>query len=165
MIKYSMKNKGFTLIELLITIAIISILAGGALTVYTGVTTKATRSEAYANLQSIRLLEEQVYSDTGNYTPAGFQSYQATDPAAGGTLEDLLPRFRPGGCVNCGAPYGLSYQYVIRGNFALNAPGIPFLPGQVQAQTPCFIASAIGVPGTRSEGDSFAIDCNNVRNF
>ncbi|MBE0428206.1 MAG: hypothetical protein IBX72_16420 [Nitrospirae bacterium] len=46
-------------------------------------------------------------------------------------------------------------------------PGVVAGPynGATVAQTPCFIATATGVAGTRVAGDVFAIDCNNNRNF
>jgi prepilin-type N-terminal cleavage/methylation domain-containing protein len=80
-------ERGFTLIELLIVIGIIAILTGAAVTSYIGVTKKAARSEAYGNLESLRLLEEQFYSENGNYSPT------AADIDA---ISVDLPGFRPG---------------------------------------------------------------------
>ena len=53
-----MNKKGFTLVELLITMAVIGVLAAGAVTAYIGVTKKAARSEAFAALESLLLLQE-----------------------------------------------------------------------------------------------------------
>ena len=64
-----MNKRGFTLIELLIVISIIGILAAISVTGYIGVIKKAARSEAYSNLQSIRLLEEQFFARTPSYQP------------------------------------------------------------------------------------------------
>lgn len=63
-----MDKRGFTLIELLVVIAIIGILAGIATTAYIGSAKKAARSEASANLQSLRLLEEQFFAENARYT-------------------------------------------------------------------------------------------------
>jgi prepilin-type N-terminal cleavage/methylation domain-containing protein len=168
-----MTKQGFTLVELLITIAIIGILGAVAVTAYVGATKKATRSEAYSNLQNIRLLQERVLVDEGEYAPDGLAdgaiiTYDASPPespcAAGGGIEDEL-RFRPGGCLCCAASYGMDFTYSIRKNLAINNPTVPFNPADTRAQTPCFVAIAVGVPNSRVEGDIFAIDCNNVSNF
>lgn len=169
------KERGFTLIELLVVIAIIGILAAVATSAYVGVTKKAARSEAYSNLNSIRLLEEQFFAENacyeplvGGVCPAGnnIYNYTATIPPAANTIEGVLQGFRPGGCRNCPAPYGLSFTYRIKQNVAL-PPGVvpvPYNNAEV-AQTPCFVATATGFAGTRVAGDVFAIDCNNLRNF
>src|SRR3972149_4436978 len=73
-------NRGFTLIELLIVITIIGILSAVAVTGYIGVTKKAARSEAYSNLESLRLLEEQFFAENAAYAPTwgGTINYNAT---------------------------------------------------------------------------------------
>ena len=143
-----MKNKGFTLIELLIVIAIIGILAAIAIPAYVGQQKRAARTEAYSNLQNLRLLEEQFFAENGAYTAS------AANVAA---IQALLPGFRPG--------TGLSFDYAITQNVALTPPvAVPY-GGATVAQTPCFIATAAGVAGSRVAGDVFAIDCNNNRNF
>jgi len=170
-----MNKKGFTLIELLIVIAIIGILAMIAIPAYVGQQKSAARTEAYSNLQNLRLLEEQFFAENacyeplvGGVCPAGtsIYNYTATDPPAANTIEGVLRGFRPGGCRTCPAPYGLSFTYRIKQNVAL-PPGVvpvPYNNAEV-AQTPCFIATATGFAGTRVGGDVFAIDCNNNKNF
>jgi len=150
-----MGNKGFTLIELLIVIAIIGILAAIAIPGYVGQQRNATRAEAYTNLQNLRLLEEQFFADAGVYTTdmgtvdgvttairdANLTAIQTN------ALPNRLPGFKPGA--------GTNYSYRIQQN--INLAGA--------AQTPCFLATAKGVNGTRVAGDVFMIDCNNNRNF
>ena len=174
-INMSSGDSGFTLIELLAVIAIVAILSAIAVTSYIGVQLKALRSEAYSNLQTIRLLEEQVFAENACYQPlvagacpagAAVFNYTATDPPVANTIEDLLRGFRPGGCRSCAAPHGLNFTYSITQNVAL-PPGVVPVPygGATVGQTPCFVATATGVAGTRVAGDVFTIDCNNNRNF
>jgi prepilin-type N-terminal cleavage/methylation domain-containing protein len=149
-----MSNRsGVTLIELLIVIAIISILALVAIPGYIGQQKNATRTEAYSNLQNLRLLEEQFYAENGRYTislgatgkdkPGNVTTIQT----GGGDPTNALPGFRPG--------TGLSFSYCIEQDIDLNGA----------AQIPCFRASAAGNTGTRVDGDVFRIDCNNNRDF
>lgn len=166
------REEGFTLIELLIVIAILGILATVAITSYVGVQLKAMRSEAYSNLESLRLLEEQFFAENADYAPTGGGtiSYDATPPVGAcvvaGGIEDALPGFRPGGCTCCAAPYGLNFTYAITQNVALTTPvAVPFAAGATVVLDPCFVATATGVAGTRVAGDVFAIDCNNAKNF
>jgi prepilin-type N-terminal cleavage/methylation domain-containing protein len=147
-----MKPKGFTLIELLITIAIIGILAGVAVTSYVGVTLKAARSEAYSNLESLRILEEGVFSDTGDYSGAlgPNQANCTTIALRDANLADIqatLPLFRPGNDAQ--------FCYYVIANQDIN--GV--------AQTPCFHAVARGIDDMRVAGDVFDIDCNNNTTF
>jgi prepilin-type N-terminal cleavage/methylation domain-containing protein len=149
-----MSNRsGVTLIELLIVIAIISILALVAIPGYIGQQKNATRTEAYSNLQNLRLLEEQFYAENGRYTISLGATGQdkpgnvTTIQTGSGDPTNALPGFRPG--------TGLSFSYCIEQDIDLNGA----------AQIPCFRASATGNAGTRVDGDVFRIDCNNNRNF
>jgi len=157
-------NKGFTLTELVIVLAIIGILAMIAIPAYVGQAKRATRSEAYSNLQTLRLLEEQFFSENSCYQPlAG-----GICPAAAvinGTLaiQGFLPGFRPG--------TGGSFTYVISVANGVSLPNVVAVPydnaiaNLPNANAPCFIATATGAPGSRVAGDVFAVDCINNRNF
>jgi len=140
-------NKGITLIELLITLAIISILAAIAIPAYIGQQKRAARTEAFTNLEALRLLEEQSFSENATYTAS------AANVAA---IQALLPGFRPG--------TGLNFSYQIVQNFRVDTP-IANPPTWNTAQAPCFTVIATGNAGTRVTGDVFAIDCNNNKNF
>jgi prepilin-type N-terminal cleavage/methylation domain-containing protein len=142
-----MKEKGFSLIELLIVIAIISILAMIAISGYIGQQRNAARTEAFSNLQNLRLLEEQFFAENGLYT-AG-----AVDVAA---IQALLPGFRPG--------TGRNFNYALTQNFQVTNPNAT-PPTTAASANPCFVATATGIAGTRVAGEIFVIDCNNIRNF
>jgi len=148
-----MNKKGFTLTELLIVLAIISILAMISVPAYVGQQKRAARTEASANLETLRLLEEQFLAENGGYTitlgtcAADNPGNVATIQTGGGDATNALPGYRPGNDT--------SYSYCIEQNIDLNGA----------AQTPCFRASAFGNAGTRVTGDIFMIDCNNNRNF
>jgi len=135
-----MNKKGFTLIELLVTVAIIGILAAIAIPGYIGQQRRAARTEAYTNLENLRLLEEQYFAENGcYYRPAGVCTNQANMNLA--AIQGFLPRFRPGS----------SLQY----SYSITTTG---------ATATCFSATATGT-APRVLGDSFTIDCNNARNF
>ena len=165
-----MNKRGFTLIELLIVVSVIGILAAISITAYIGVTKKAARSEAYSNLGSIRLLEEQSFAENACYQPlaAGVCPAAATVftfmPATQTFAPALFTGFRPG--------TGLSYTYVITQNMQItnNAGNTVASPPTFGALPSCFVATATGIAGTRvcpnaADCDVFAIDCNNNRNF
>lgn len=130
-----MDKKGFTLIELLITVAIIGILAMIAIPAFVGSQKRAARSEAYANLQNLRLLEERFNAESGQY--AG--PYPTTS-----SIISSLSGFNPGSSLN--------YDYSITTSV-------------VSSVNVCFTATAAGKSGTKVAGDSFYIDCSNSRNF
>lgn len=144
-----MNRKGYTLIELLIVIGIIGILAAIAIPGYIGQQRRATRTEAYTNLENLRLLEEQFFAENGRYT-ASKGTCAANNPGNVGLIQtgaDPLARFRPGD--------SLSFSYCLQ---QVNAD----LNGVVGS---CYIGRAFGNTGTRVAGDEFRIDCNNNRNF
>ncbi len=165
------KERGFTLIELLIVIAIIGILATVATTAYIGVTKKAARSEAYSNLGSIRLLEEQFFAENACYQPLdalGNCPAAATVftfiPATQTFAPPFFTGFRPG--------TGPSYTYVITQNMQItnNTGNTVASPPTFGALPSCFIATATGIANTRvcpnaANCDVFAIDCNNITNY
>lgn len=141
-----MRNKkGFTLTELIIVVAIIGILAAIAVPSYLGQQKRAARAEAYTNLESLRLLEEQFLAENAAYTASvGTCSADNNNISA---IQALLPGFQPGS--------GLNYSYCVEQNIVLAGT----------AQTPCFRASAFGNSGTRVSGDTFRIDCTNNKNY
>ena len=147
------KNKGVTLIELIIVVAIIGILTIIAVPAYIGQQKSAARTEAYANLQNLRLLEEQFFAEAASYV-AGANT---------AAVMAALPGFKPGA--------GTNFTYAITAAAGVGLPAsVPAPYAGVTAAlnpvtTPCFIATATGNAGTRVAGDVFAIDCNNNRNF
>jgi prepilin-type N-terminal cleavage/methylation domain-containing protein len=151
----SVNKKGFTLIELLIVVGIIGILAAIGIPSYLGQQKRAARTEAYTNLQNLRLLEEQFFAENGAYTTAmGTVAGSTPDirddnltAIQTNALPNRLPGFRPA--------TGSNFSYRIEQNVNLAGAG----------QNPCFRATATGVNGTRVAGDIFMIDCNNNRNF
>jgi len=141
-----MKNtKGVTLLELLIVIGIIGILAVIAIPGYIGQQRRAARAEAYTNLESLRLLEEQFFAENAAYTASLGTCAANNDNIA--AIQAVLPGFQPGS--------GLSFSYCIEQNIDLGG----------NALTPCFRASAFGNTGARVAGDTFRIDCNNNKSF
>ena len=143
-----MNKKGITLIELLIVIAIIGILAVIAVPAYIGQQRNATRTEAYSNLQNLRLLEEQYYAENGCYYMTGATPACTNATISGvANIQGFLPGFRPGS--------SLMFDYSITTN-SLGTGG---------GTASCFVAIADGRNGTRVADDIFTINCNNTRNF
>lgn len=157
--------KGFTLIELLVVIAIIGIITAVAVTSYIGVQRSATRSEAYTNLDTLRLLEEDFFADNNCYRPlvANACPPAATTYAGTAAIQVFLPRFQPGAGTN------YTYQIIVQSGVGLPNPvPVPYAAttaALTNANTNCFRATATANAGTRVVGDVFAIDCNNNRNF
>ena len=156
-----MNKRGFTLIEVLVVLAILAIVSGLAITSYIGITLKATRAEAYAKLQALRLAEEQFFAENGNY---------AGPAATTAAIQALLPAFRPG----TGANFNFQITSVANGVGLPNVVAVPYdgaTTALANANTPCFIATATGLPNTRVgppsrvPADVFAIDCMNNKNF
>ena len=90
-----MNKKGFTLLELMIVVAVIGILAVIAIPAYVGQMTKATRSEAYTNLQNLQLLEAQYYADNSCYYLTGGACTNSTMTGVA-NIQAFLPGFQPG---------------------------------------------------------------------
>ncbi len=142
-------NKGFTLIELMIVVAIIGIISMIAIPAYVGQQRNAARTESYKNLEALKLLEEQIFSENAQYTAT------AVGVAA---IQILLPGFQPGPVG------GLNYTYTLTNGQLITATN-PLAFGASGANNPCFTAQATGIAGTRVAGDVFAIDCNNNKNY
>ncbi len=142
-----MDKRGITLVELLIVVAIIGILAAIAIPSYVGQQKRAARAEAFANLEALRLLEEQYYAENGEYaradaTASGTIYYKVGDTS----IQSYLPGFKPG------PPANLLFDYEIAYTVAAN-------------RTTAFTAKAKGKVGTRVAGDEFTINQNNEKNF
>ena len=142
------KEKGFTLVELLIIVAIIGILATIAIPMYNGTIKRSARTEAYSNLQTLRLLEEQFFAEHGCYhvTAAACDSL-TVDGVANIQVTSFLPGFQPG------TESTLNFRYtIVTANDADGNPGAQF------------IASAIPKANMKLAGDpTYTINNRNVR--
>ena len=144
-----MNKKGFTLMELLIVIAIIGILATIAIPGYIGQQRRAARTEAYSNLQNLRLLEEQYFAENGCYYKVGVTCTNATigpdAPVVGGGVANIrtfLPGFKPGTDTD------LNYTYSI---------------ATTGTTATAFTATAAGKTGKKVAGDNYTINQDNVK--
>mgnify|MGYP001570967619 FL=1 len=161
-----MNKKGITLIEMLIVVAIIGILAMIAIPAYVGQQKSAERTEAYTNLQNLRMLQEQYFAENGEYAPNDKAASTSSTREPGGTtvlygvfsgttydssttnardIDTYLPGFKPGLAAD------LKYNYEIE--WTVDASG----------RTTTFTAHAIGKTGTRVAGDDFTINQSNVK--
>ncbi len=188
-----MNKKGFTLIELLIVIAIIGIIAAIGIPSYIGRQKSAARTEAYTNLQNLSILEAQFFADRGRYSPcdpattyappppkftlgtAGkdnpLNTYDPADGNGRGLIQrggaaanaidtnNALTGFRPGS--------NLSFSYwIVNGQRITNPNTVPPTVADIAAtDPPCFVAFAQGNTRSRNNGETYAIDCNNLKNF
>ena len=139
-----MDRAGVTLTELLIVIAIIGILAAIAVPSYVGQQKRAARTEAYANLEALRLLQEQYYAENGEYADKNAASSGNIDGLT--NIQGILKAFKPGSEGN------LSYAYRI--NYTV-----------VDNTTKLFNAVATGKTKTKVTGDTFWINETNEKNF
>jgi len=150
-------NDGFSLVELLVVIAVLGILTMIAVPSYLGQQKRAARTEAFSNLENLRLLEEQYFADRGSYVPnkgnAGANHPENIALIQNNTNQDGLPNFKPGDASS------LNYSYEIRQDANITSQGAN------STATPCFLAIATGNTNGRGAGDSFMVDCNNQRNF
>jgi len=128
-------KSGFSIIEMLIVLAVLGILTAIAVPAFLGQRTKAIRSEAIANLESLRLLEEQYFAENGCYYMV---SSTCTDATITGitNIQNFLPGFRPGNDVSL----RFNYQIVTTGNAS------------------SFTASATGKDGTPLANQTLSID-------
>lgn len=133
-----MRRNGFTLVELMIVVAILGILAAIAIPTYRNYVGSAKRSEAKANLETIRLLEEQYYADQRSYI-AGANT---------NALTAALPGFQPGNVAD------LNYDYKVEAN-----------AGTTNNIATSFKATATGKAGrvTGGTADVLTIDEQNTK--
>jgi type IV pilus assembly protein PilE len=135
------RSRGFTLVELMIVVAILGILAAIAIPTYRNYVSSAKRSEAKANLETLRLLEEQYFADQRTYLAGA--STNALMAAGTG-----LPGFEPGNVAD------LNYDYKVEAN-----------PATTSNIATSFRATATGKAGrvTGGTADVLTIDERNTK--
>jgi len=143
-----MDQKGVTLIELMVVIGIIGILAAISIPAYIGQQTKAARSEGETNLQNLRLLEEQLYAENGEYTDSDLGTCAKNNAGNIATIKGELHGFKPG--------TGLSFSYCIQ-----TAKFVNTTTNAIEDKDDCFVARAFGNGGSRVDGEEIWVDCEN----
>ena len=98
--KNVISKDGFTLTELLIVLAILSILLAIAIPSYLGYISSTKRTEAKLNLQSLKLLLEQYFSENARYCPVNSTDYTYMEndsgtPTCTTCITSFLPGFKP----------------------------------------------------------------------
>ena len=73
-------DRGFTLIELMITVAVVAILAAGALPTYSAYVMRANVTDAAKGLSEMRLKMEQYFQDQRTYVGACIANTSAPLP-------------------------------------------------------------------------------------
>ncbi len=147
-------HDGFTLAELMIVVVIIGILVTIAVPAFLGQRTKAMRSEAMTNLESLRLLQEQYYAEAGTYT-----GNAGTCGADNNNISDIqveLPGFKPGDGASLYFSYCLITNTTIDGTDT-TAGGSPY---------DCFTAQADGNSSYSAiAGTVLKVDCDNDKSY
>ncbi len=105
---------------------------------------RAARTEAYANLEALSILQEQYYVENGEYADKSAASSSYIDGLT--AIQAKLPAFKPGSEGN------LSFTYRINYTVESNT-------------TKLFNAVAVGKTKTKVTGDTFWINSNNEKNF
>lgn len=82
MLKVASHQSGFTLIELMIAVAIIAILAGVGLPLYSGYVENSREAKLYNDISTIEVFQEQVLLRTGSYA-TGLANVAAITNATG----------------------------------------------------------------------------------
>lgn len=88
------RNRGFTLIELMVVIGILGVLAAIAIPAYNGYISTSRGGAAKANLEPLRLAEEDYWLDNGTYVAGNWI------PGGSQTLESGALGWRPDGDDN-----------------------------------------------------------------